>query len=127
MYRFLVNPRQPQYQVTGHEGMLSGKQSPTLAESSDMSLQLKPAKGLPSPARQTPSRTESSEKPLSIHHFGDVHVDIKAPAPLVRPSFAPSDALDEAIEEAKAVQDLVSIFHNHSLTRTDWYEATRSG
>lgn len=106
IYRFLVKPSQPQYQVTGSEPHSSLQQSPVPTASSEVSLQLKPAKGMPYPAQQTPSQTESSEKPLSSLHLDNAHANANVPATVSRPSNRATDALDDAIEEAKAVQDL---------------------
>ena len=77
----------------------------------DPSLQLKPDRGEILQLQQTPSRTEGSVQDYSSH----IHPRAKlldntehAREPL-QASELSYNALDEAIEEAKAIQDLVSL------------------
>ena len=73
IFKALVNPKQPQYRVSGHEDALIVQQSPTAAASSEASLQLKPEKGDIRPPTQTPSRTEDSgQTPSSRRQVGDL-------------------------------------------------------
>ncbi len=126
MYRFLVNPSQLQYRVDGHEDVVNAKPSPAQEDSSEVSLQLKLAKGAAPSPQQTPSRIESSEKTTSSRRHSNAHIDDEPPVALFRPSETPFDALDDAIEEAKAVKDLVSVFKAEWMVNVDEHEATRS-
>ena len=72
IFKALVNPKQPQYRVSGHEDALIVQQSPTAAASSEASLQVKPEKGDIRPPTQTPSRTEDSgQTPSSWRQVAD--------------------------------------------------------
>jgi len=119
MYRFLVNPSQAQYQVVGHEIAVSAEQSsppPTPAASSETSLLLKPDKGATSSQKQTLSRTENSAQALPSNPNSNARIDAEAPAPVLRASDSPTDALDDAIEEAKTIKDLVCIANPSNST-----------
>ena len=72
IFKALINPKQPQYRVSGHEDALIVQQSPTAAASFEASLQLKPEKGDARPPTQTPSRTEDSgQTPSSRRQVAD--------------------------------------------------------
>ncbi len=111
IFRILVNPCQPQYRVTGDVGVLSAHQSLTPVLSFDPSLQLKPDKEDLLQLQQTPSRTEGSVQ----DHSSQNHLEAKLSdntehgrGPL-QASELSYNALDEVIEEAKAIKDLVSL------------------
>lgn len=109
-----ANPRD--HRVGGHEYAVVAQQSAT--ESSIGSLQLKPDRAAMLLLQQTPSRTESGEqqppkaKPDS-HEGVMIELSLKT-HPVTTPP-QPHNALDEAIEEAKAIQDLVSLLKDRSL------------
>ena len=109
IFRILINPSQPQYRVTGDVRVLSAHQSITPVLSFDKSLQLKPDKEELLRLQQTPSRTEGSVQDHSSQSHLEAKLDntehCKGP---LQASVLSDNALDEAIEEAKAIQDLVS-------------------
>lgn len=113
-----MNPNQPYYQVKGQEVTLITRDSSNPAISSDTSLQLKPEKGNPPP--QTPSRTENSEKAPSSQLVNDAipTTHLTPTDTMIKLPEHTQSALDEAIEEAKAIQDLVSLF-THRLVSTN--------
>ena len=109
IFRILVNPSQPHYRVTGDVRVLSVHQSVTPVLSFDKSLQLKPDKEELLQLQQTPSRTEGSVQDRSSQSHLEAKLDITEHCKDPLQASALSDnALDEAIEEAKAIQDLVS-------------------
>ena len=72
IFKALINPKQPQYRVSGHEDALVVQQSLTAAASSEASLQLKPEKGDIRPPAETPSRSEDSgQTPSSRRQVAD--------------------------------------------------------
>ena len=110
IFRILVNPSQTQYRVTGDVRVLSAHQSITPVLSFDQSLELKPDKEELLQLQQTPSWTEGSVR----DHSSQSHLEARltntehGEGPL-QASAQSYNALDGAIEEAKAVQDLVSL------------------
>ena len=118
----MINPRQTHYQVDGYREALAAERIPSTAPSSSSSLVLKPAKGELVRPLQTASRTEGSDQGSATQELLEAQVVITAIREPVEAGTAsvitggsisgPQDALDEAIEEARLVKDLVS------LTRT---------
>ena len=110
-YGFLVNPDQGYYKLDGQEDIIRPQHSPTIASSSTSSLQVK-LKNQEAKPPQSPSRTEESEPDTpdrTSDHGATSVIDQSASgkSPGVSPRLP--DSLDEAIEEAKAIQDLVSM------------------
>ena len=108
-YRFVVNPNQVLYHVKGHQQALRSYQPSTPAPSSDTSLSLKRSRREIIQQAQTPSRTEESEHDPSgqRHASEEAHVDSQiTEATHNKLNKDDRDALDEAIEEARAVKDL---------------------
>ena len=114
-FRFVVNPRRPQYHVKSYE---EPKASPpnAPAASSDISLQLRPGKKDLARLRQTSSRSNRSSGPVPVDSSSkpDRDADVTHVSDSVPTSSSKyrRDALSEAIEEAQAIQSLVS---QHSL------------
>ena len=102
---------QPLHRVAGHDDALMAQQSPTLASSSEKSLQLKPEKPGNLPPPQTPSRTEGSGEFSSGHIPNDAGSIVKSSqqGDTAVPHASPQDDLDKAIEQAQATKDLVSV------------------
>lgn len=113
MFRFLIDATQSHYQVKGYKEALAAESSVSFATPSSVgSLLLKPDKGAFVKPPQTPSRTESIEEQpapeeLAIPSMNSFNVQEEA-ANTQPPRDGPRDALDEAIEEAKAIEYLVS-------------------
>ena len=102
---------QQTYFIDGQREAMSTAQTPTSTESSLVSLQLKSDK-VRNPLK-TPSRTEGSDEMAATRHL---EVLAKEAAEMraerswhIPPRIVPKSALDEAIEEAKAVEGLVRI------------------
>lgn len=116
----MINPRQTHYQVDGYHEALAAERIASTAPSSSTSLAIKPAKVGLVQVPQTPSRTEGSDQGSATHL--EVLVTITASKEPIEAEIAAAvtggpinklkDDLDEAIEEARLVKDLVS------LTRT---------
>ena len=90
------------------------KTSLTPVPSSDTSLQLKRDKGEGLKLQQTRSRTEGSERALlNQNHYGAARQPGAAEQEqgAIQLSEHPKNALDEAIEEAQAIKDLVSPYY----------------
>ena len=100
---------QQTYFIDGQREAMSSAQTPTSTESSLVSLQLKPDKARDS--LKTPSRTEGSDEMAATRHLevlGEKAAEMRAERSwYIPPRIAPKSALDEAIEEAKAVEGLV--------------------
>ena len=111
MYRFLVNPQQRYYHVEGQEVAHAAPNSPTPPASSETSLQVKSDTRKGVQLQQSSSRTEGSDQSLRSQSKDRI-IDPAIRQQLDKTSIVPpkqsEDALDEAIEETKAVQDLVS-------------------
>jgi len=109
---FTVSSDPQHYRVEGHELAIIASQSPNPAESSsNTSLQLKAEEAPRLPPQETPSRTGSSEQRpfvLTSDDHAPITVDPSRSSPLTLPTY-PQNALKEAIEEAKAIQYLVSL------------------
>ena len=96
--------------MKGHDASLVAEQSSSSVTSSGKSLEVKPVKKKNHALQDSPSRTESSEEsPLgkthdSISATTDQYIDNASSKTYIDHH----NALDEAIAEAKAVQDLVS-------------------
>ena len=110
-FRFVVNPRQSHYQVQGYE---EPKRPPNVQpSSSDLSLQLRPEKEEIGRLLQTPSRSDGSAG--LVHVSSNSKPDPDPDVTHVSDSMPSSngeysrDALSEAIEEAQAIQGLVSL------------------
>lgn len=118
MFRFLIDANQFHYQVEGYTEALAAKDSVTSAAPSSVgSLALKPDKGAFVKPPETPSRTEESlsDRPapeeLNISSEESCKHGMEGGTP--EPSRqGPKDALDQVIEEAKALAHLVSHTHN---------------
>ena len=110
MYKFLVNPTQHRYQLEGQQRATTAHETPASTESSLKSLQLKPAKSKASP--KTPSRTEGSDETAAFRQIEILARDqaLRRAEELARQpqTDRPKDALDEVIEEAKAIEGIVS-------------------
>ena len=108
-YRFVVNPNQILYHVKGHQQAIRSAQSSSSLTSPEMSLSLKPSRRELVQQAQTPSKTEGSEQgslgpiPASNEPHVTSHI---TEATYTRPDECEQDALDEAIDEARAVKDL---------------------
>lgn len=108
-YRFAVNPKQVLYHVKGHPQVAEPSEPSVPAPSSESSLSLKLGKRELIQQAQTPSVTEESEhSPMAWRHVSDeTHVDLQnTEKTYTKPDENNYDALDEAIEEARAVKDL---------------------
>lgn len=115
----MINPRQTHYQVDGYREALAAEHTASTAPSSDGSLVLKPAKGEVVRALQTPSRTEGSDQGSATQELLEAQITTTATRePLEAPVAVAvigrsvgrlKDVLDEAIEEARLVKDLVSL------------------
>ncbi|MCJ1388601.1 hypothetical protein MMC18_001448 [Xylographa bjoerkii] len=108
IYKFLVNPAQQRYQLEGQQRAIKASETPTSTESSLQSLQLKPEKSrVP---LKTPSRTEGSDETAAIRQIEILarHQALRQAEELERlpQTDRPKDALDELIEEAKAIEGL---------------------
>ncbi|KAL8649446.1 MAG: hypothetical protein Q9226_005575 [Calogaya cf. arnoldii] len=111
-YRTVVNPDQVLYHVRGRPRKVVAEQKDRSEDSTVNSLPLKPGKRAIADPSPTPSRTEASEQlPAHCHTAVDTVV-CTPPTETHRtgsePRNAPADALDEAIEEMRAIKDLVS-------------------
>ncbi len=120
MFRFLIDASQSHYQVEGYKEALAAEHSvSSKAPSSVGSLPLKPDKGAFVKPPQTPSRTEESiteppaSKELVLSGVSSTDHEEVAAATISREG--PKDALDEAIEEAKAVKHLVSCLRSSDV------------
>ena len=111
MYKFLVNPAQKRYQLEGQLLAIKAGETSTSTESSLKSLQLKPEKSKALP--KTPSRTEGSDETAATRQIEILAREqaLRRAEELTRLPQAdrPKDALDEVIEEAKAIEGLVSV------------------
>lgn len=128
-YGFLVNPYQQFYRVSGHE-IAADHPPPKAIISSNTSLELKPArsKGIPR-YDSTPLQADESDPILSNLTSNDATKDLdNVPR---RNTDDQSEylrsALDDAIDEAKAIQDLVSPIHTHICNAENVSTASRSG
>lgn len=108
------------YRVEGHELAAVAEHAPSPAESSAKSLKLKTDKATALPSQRTTSRTESEERrPFAAvldDHTGP-NVDPLSehrPSPLGPKS---QNALEVAIEEAKAIRFLVSLLKQRIFLR----------
>lgn len=114
MFRFLIGAHQSHYQVEGYQEALAVKDSiPSAAHSLRGSLPLKPDKGAFVKPPETPSRTEDSVSdrpaPEECSRISEESSNHAIGAAVTRPSRQGSeDALDQVIEEAKALAYLVS-------------------
>lgn len=118
MFRFLIDATQFHYQVEGYVEALAAKASAaSTAPSSAGSLPLKPDKGAFVKPPETPSRTQESvsdgpgsgELKTLSEKFCNHDTEAVAPGPSGQGS---EDALDQVIEEAKALAHLVSYSRN---------------
>jgi hypothetical protein len=114
-YRDVVPPEQPQYRIEGHQ-LASTNINLAPISSSEASLQLKPDRSAHAQQPQTPSRTEGSEQESLRQHLREAEARAteqqRQAAKQAELKGHVRDALDDAIEEAKTVRDLVS---KHSL------------
>ncbi|KAL6717933.1 hypothetical protein ACLMJK_004018 [Lecanora helva] len=107
-YGFLVNPDQAYYKLKGQIATSIPQQSSATTEGSEKSLQVKPERTR-SHMQPSPSNVEPSEqRPLSQPPHEEVNLSKAGPRKTEEPSSLThsGSALDEAIEEAKAIQDL---------------------
>ena len=108
-YRFIVNPNQVLYHVKGHQQAIRSAQPSVSVTLPEMSLSLKPSRRELVQQAQTLSRTEGSEQgslgpiPASNEPHVTSHI---AEATYTKLDECEQDALDEAIDEARAVKDL---------------------
>lgn len=115
----MINPRQTHYQVDGYQEALAAKPVASTAPSSNTSLAIKPAKGELVRAVQTPSRTEGSDQGSATQELLEAQITITVPGEPIEAEIAAvdtcgsvsrtKDALDEAIEEARLLKDLVNM------------------
>lgn len=114
-YHDVVPPEQPQYCIEGHQ-LASTNINLAPMSSSEASLKLKPDRSAHAQQPQTPSLTEGSEQESLCQHLREAEARAteqqRQAAKQAELKGHVRDALDEAIEEAKTVRDLVS---NHSL------------
>ena len=107
--RYLFNPSQRQYQLEGQQEALVPQRSSAPTTSSLGSLPLKPSKAHPP---QTPSRTEGSSEIAVTRVLDTVAKEAaeqeKLEVKRTKARAALGDALDEAIEEARGLEFLVS-------------------
>lgn len=110
-FKDVLPPHQPQYYVDGYPPVTAAA-GLTSVSSSDKSLQLKPDKDVRAQQPQMPSRTDGSEQESLRQHLREAEAralerqhQIANQAETRGPT---RDALDEAIEQARAVKDLVS-------------------
>ena len=114
MFRFLIDADQSHYQVEGYKETLAAKDSVSSAPPSSVSsLPLKHDKSAFVKPPETPSRTEESvqELPIAEHVnliLGESVTDNEGATTTGLAIHGPKDALDEAIEQAKALEHLVS-------------------
>ena len=110
-YRFMVNPGQDYYRVNGHNAAPVAQHFSSLNGSSETSLQIKSKRPKDSDQREFSSSNEISEE-LCVGPIPDQNVSTMVHLRAISSSpdlpIHPQNALEEAIEEAKAVQDLVS-------------------
>ncbi len=118
MFRFLIDATQFHYQIEGYREALAAKASATsTAPSSAGSLPLKPDNGAFVKPPETPSRTQESVSdgpgPGEFNKLSEeacnYEIEAVAPGPSRQDS---NDALDQVIEEAKALAHLVSYLRN---------------
>ena len=111
IFHDVVPPDQPQYRVAGHQPALATIDSAPIS-STDASLQLKPDKSEHARQPQTPSRTDGSEQESLRQHLKEAEARAteqeRQIAKRAELKGITRDALDEAIEEARTVKDLVS-------------------
>ncbi|KAL8986939.1 MAG: hypothetical protein Q9177_003804 [Variospora cf. flavescens] len=110
-YQMLVNPSQRLYQVQGFQEKLKPEKGRSFETPSIESLPLKSRKSVAKPS-QTPTRTEASDqnevdRPCAVDAT-TCPVPEAPVSPYPRLDNRLPDALDKAIEETLAVQDLVS-------------------
>lgn len=114
-YHDVVPPEQPQYRIEGHQPAPTNIKLAPMS-SSDASLQLKPDRSTHAQQPQTQSRTDGSEHESLRQHLREAEARAteqqRQAAKQAELKGHVRDALDEAIEEAKTVRDLV---RNHSL------------
>lgn len=111
IYKSLMKPDQRYYQVEGQDVAPVAEHSPTpIVSSSETSLQLKPDKSRELQSQNTALRTESSEQnePKPADDIINNTINQRLTHRLARATSLQYNALDQAIEDAKAVQDLVS-------------------
>ena len=110
MCRCVVNEIRP-FRVAGDDDAAMVEKSPMLELSSEPSLQLRLEKREHQVPLQTPSPMEGSEQTSSGCVLGDADaVEEASPQKGTRtPHAYPHNDLDEAIEEAQALKDLVSM------------------
>lgn len=110
-YHDVVPPEQAQYRVEG-QPLASTAINLVPISSSEASLQLKPDKSAHAQQPQTPSRTDGSEQESLRQHLRETEARAteqqRQVAKQAELKGHVRDALDEAIEEAKTVRDLVS-------------------
>ncbi|MCJ1365520.1 hypothetical protein MMC16_004643 [Acarospora aff. strigata] len=112
MFRFLIDADQSHYQVEGYKETLAAKDSVSSAPPSSVSsLPLKHDKSAFVKPPETPSRTEESvqELPIAEHVnliLGESVTDNEGATTTGLAIHGPKDALDEAIEQAKALEHL---------------------
>lgn len=113
-FKAMLDPTQRQYRVRGHEHVLEDKPAQTPAsQTSDKSLQLKPAQSRPgkwdyAPQRGTPPRSEASTQNLPIVRNPGISpteppVSTESDVTL---HFEVGDLLDEMIREARTMAHL---------------------
>ena len=128
----MVNPRQTQYVVDGYHEALVAVRIASTAPSSNTSLPLKPAKGEYVRPPQTPSCTEDSDQGSATQELLEAWVmssttrePVEAHNRTVITDGSigrPKDALDEAIEEARLVKDLVSLTKISKESWLIWFQ-----
>ena len=110
-YRFLVNPNQRYYHVEGQEVARAAPNSSTSPASSETSLQVKSDTRKGVQPQQSSSKAEGSDQfscSQSKDRIINPAIGQQLDKTLTVPPKPAENALDEAIEETKAVQDLVS-------------------
>ena len=125
-YQFVVNPNQRQYRVEGQEEVVSTKDplvsAPVATSSLPPQSDCKPDDNY-QPCTQKPSGEEGGADP-PVYQSPQNHNASESHRPVIRAGIEKSkedgqDALDEAIEELKAVKDLVCSRMNIFNTNTD--------
>ena len=110
-YHDIVPPEQLQYRVDGHPPATAAVGIASVC-SSDKSLQLKPDRSVHAQQPQTPSRTDGSEQESLRQHLREAEARAteqqRQIAKRAELQGHTRDALDEAIEQAQFVKDLVS-------------------
>ena len=115
----MINPRQTHYQIDGYHEALAAERIASVAPSSNTPLAVKPVRSELVRAPQTPSRTEGSEQGSATQELLEAQVTIIANREPIKAhtseaatggsNSGPKDALDEAMEEARLVRDLVNM------------------